>query len=216
RAGRSPADSRARWSLSPSRPPCRTGGRAWERRGNGSRSACSGFPSSQYSLGCAGFSRDSPSACTAEEYALFCPGRWGRRKSRRLRPRLQGKPLTADHYRDLLEDFTGDPLQHLARLAWRALIDDDEKLRDYALAAIDLGVEALDAPARTQKPRKPQLSSDVQELRKKTEEALKDADRSAKERDSMRDQLAQARSEISAREKTLADVRDELGQVRGE
>ena len=131
-------------------------------------------------------------------------------------PVLEGKPLTADHYRDLLEVFTGDPLQHLARLAWRALIDDDEKLREYALAAIDLGVEALDAPARTQKPRKPQLSSDVQELRKKTEEALKDADRSAKERDSMRDQLAQARSEISAREKTLADVRDELGQVRGE
>ena len=131
-------------------------------------------------------------------------------------PVLEGKPLTADHYRDLLEVFTGDPLQHLARLAWRALIDDDEKLREYALAAIDLGVEALDAPSRTQKPRKPQLSSDVQELRKKTEEALKDADRSAKERDSMRDQLAQARSEISAREKTLADVRDELGQVRGE
>src|SRR5437763_2904862 len=100
-------------------------------------------------------------------------------------PVLEGKPLTADHYRDLLEVFTGDPLQHLARLAWRALIDDDEKLGEYALAAIDLGVEALDAPARTQKPRKPQLSTDVQELRKKTEEALKDAHRSAKERDSM-------------------------------
>src|SRR5712691_6889877 len=57
-------------------------------------------------------------------------------------PVLEGKPLTDEHYRDLLELFTGDPLQHLARVAWRALIDDDPKMREYALAAIDLGVEA--------------------------------------------------------------------------
>src|SRR5947209_11496083 len=131
-------------------------------------------------------------------------------------PVLEGKPLTADHYRDLLELFTGDPLQHLARLAWRALIDDDEKLRDTALAAIDLGVEALDAPARTQKPRKPQLPADVQELRKKTEDALKEAERATRERDSLREQLAQARGETVAREKTLGEVRDELAGVRGE
>src|SRR5437773_8591907 len=37
-------------------------------------------------------------------------------------PVLEGKPLADEQYRDLLELFTGDPLQHLARVAWRALI----------------------------------------------------------------------------------------------
>lgn len=131
-------------------------------------------------------------------------------------PVLEGKPLAAEHYRDLLELFTGDPLQHLARVAWRALIDEDEKLREYALAAIDLGVEALDAPARNPKPRKPQLSADVLELRKQAEEARKEAERASKERDSLRDQLSAARGEIVEREKTLAEVRDELSGVRAD
>src|SRR5437016_6181968 len=61
-------------------------------------------------------------------------------------PVLEGKPLTDEHYRDLIELFTGDPLQHLARIAWRALIDDEEKHRAYALSAIEIGIEALDAP----------------------------------------------------------------------
>jgi len=131
-------------------------------------------------------------------------------------PVLEGKPLTAEHYRDLLELFTGDPLQHLARVAWRALIDPDQTVHEYALLAIDIGVEALDAPARKSQPRKPQLSSDVVELRKEVEEARAAADRSGKERDSLRDQLAAARAEIVAREKTLGEVREELSQSRGE
>ncbi|MGZ6142249.1 MAG: hypothetical protein ACXWLM_02870 [Myxococcales bacterium] len=131
-------------------------------------------------------------------------------------PVLEGKPLAAEHYRDLLELFTGDPLQHLARIAWRALIDPDEKLREYALAAIDLGVETLDAPARQQKPRKPTQSSDVVELRKQAEEARKEADRAAKERDSLRDQLVAARADLVGREKALSDARDELAQSRAE
>ena len=131
-------------------------------------------------------------------------------------PVLEGKPLEDEHYRDLLELFTGDPLQHLARIAWRALIDESEKLRDYALAAIDLGVETLDAPSRAQKPRKPQLPADVVELRKAVEEARAAAERTAKERDSMRDQLAQSRSDTVARERTLADVREELTQAKAE
>lgn len=132
-------------------------------------------------------------------------------------PVLEGKPLTADHYRDLLELFTGDPLQHIARIAWRALLEEDEELRKYAsLMAIDFGVEALDAPARAPKPRKPQPSSDVQELRKQAEDARKEAERAAKERDSLRDQLASARVEVVSREKTLGEARDELGQVRAE
>jgi len=131
-------------------------------------------------------------------------------------PVLEGKPLTAEHYRDVLEMFTGDPLQHLARVAWRALIDDDEKLRAYALTAIELGIEALDAPMKNPKPRKPPPPSDVTELRKLAEDARKEAERAGKERDSMRDQLGAARTEIVAREKTLAEVRDELSGVRAE
>jgi len=132
-------------------------------------------------------------------------------------PVLEGKPLTDEHYRDLLELFTGDPLQHLARVAWRALIDEDEKLRSYALSAIDLGVEALDAPAKTKAPpRKPQLPADVQELRKELEEARKSLTRVEKEGDSLREQLVAARSDLASREKTLGEVRDDLAQVRAE
>ncbi|HEY4769299.1 MAG TPA: hypothetical protein VIH51_01700, partial [Myxococcales bacterium] len=132
-------------------------------------------------------------------------------------PVLEGKPLTDEHYRDLLELFTGDPLQHLARLVWRALIDEDEKLRPYALSAIDLGIEALDAPARAKAPpRKPQLPADVQELRKELEEARKGADRVEKERESLREQLATARADIAGREKTLGEVREELSEARAE
>jgi len=132
-------------------------------------------------------------------------------------PVLEGKPLGDEHYQALLELFTGDPLQHLARVAWRALLDDDEKRRGYALSAIDLGVEMLDAPAKTKAPpRKPQLSADVQELRATAEEARKEADRAGKERDSLRDQLAQSRAETAAREKAVGDARDELSLVRSE
>src|SRR5256714_1994601 len=132
-------------------------------------------------------------------------------------PVLEGKPLTEEYYRDLIELFTGDPLQHLARVAWRALIDDDEKHRAYALSAIEIGIEALDAPAKAKAPpRKPQLPADVQELRKQLEEARKGGDRAGKERDSLRDQLGSARADIVAREKTVADVREELSWARAE
>jgi len=132
-------------------------------------------------------------------------------------PVLEWEPLTDEHYRDLLELFTGDPLQHLARVAWRALIDEDEKLRSYALSAIDLGVEALDAPAKAKAPpRKPQLPADVQELRKELEEARKSLSRVEKEGESAREQLVAARADNASREKTLGEVRDDLAQVRAE
>jgi mRNA-degrading endonuclease RelE of RelBE toxin-antitoxin system len=132
-------------------------------------------------------------------------------------PVLEGKPLTDEHYRDLLELFTGDPLQHLARVAWRALIDEDEKLRAYALSAIDLGVEALDAPAKAKAPpRKAQLPADVQELRKELEEARKGGLRAEKERDSLREQLVASRADVVAQEKTVGEVREELSSVRAE
>jgi predicted nucleic acid-binding Zn-ribbon protein len=130
-------------------------------------------------------------------------------------PVLEKQPLGDDHYQALLELFTGDALQHLARIAWRALVDDDEKRREYALSAIDLGVEMLDAPAKAKAPpRKPQLPADVQELRKQVEEARKAAERAEKERDSLREQLAQSRAGIAALEKTLGEAREELSQAR--
>src|SRR5437899_7078496 len=87
-------------------------------------------------------------------------------------PVLEGKPLTDEHYRDLIELFTGDPLQHLARAAWRALIDDAETQRACALSAIEIGIEALDAPAKAKAPaRKPKLPAGVQEQRKELQEA---------------------------------------------
>ncbi len=132
-------------------------------------------------------------------------------------PVLEGKPLADGHYQAVLELFTGDPLQHLARIAWRALIDEDEKLRGYALSAIDLGVEMLDAPAKASAPkRKPQLPADVQELRAELEEARKTAERATRESESAREQLAQARADTAAREKTLGEVREELAQVRAD
>src|SRR5437016_8762763 len=132
-------------------------------------------------------------------------------------PLLEGKPLDEEGYRDLVELFTGDPLQHIARIAWRALTDEDEKKRGYALSAIEVGIQNLDAPAKQKAPpRKPQLPSDVQELRKELEEARKSAERGEKERDSAREQLAQARADIVAREESLAEKGEELSQLRSE
>ena len=131
-------------------------------------------------------------------------------------PIFEGKPLSEEHYRDALELFTGDPLQHVARIVWRALLEEDEKLREIALAAIDLGVELLDEPLRNKAPRKPPPPSDVQEMRKQLEEALKSADRAEKERIAAKDQLAAARADIAAREKSLGWAREELSQARAE
>ncbi|HUJ27592.1 MAG TPA: hypothetical protein VLW85_16320 [Myxococcales bacterium] len=131
-------------------------------------------------------------------------------------PVFEGKPLDDEQYRDTLELFTGDPLQHLARVAWRALLDEDEKKRGYALNALDIGVQALDAPRAKKAPPREQLPKDVLELRREVEEARKSAERASRESDSLREQLAQARGETVAREKTLAEVREEMSQLRAD
>src|SRR5450432_2477260 len=105
-------------------------------------------------------------------------------------PVFEGKALDDEQWRDTFELFTGDPLQHLARCAWRALLEEDEKRKAYALPAIDLGIESLDALTQAKpKPRKAQLPSDVQELRKKLDQACKNAERANVEKDSAREQL---------------------------
>jgi hypothetical protein len=132
-------------------------------------------------------------------------------------PVFEGKPMDDEQWRDTLELFTGDPLQHLARCAWRGLLEEDEKKKGYALSAIDLGIESLDALAQAKPPpRKAQLPSDVQELRKELEEARKSAERAHLERESAREQLAAARGDIAAREKSLGEARSELDDVRAE
>jgi hypothetical protein len=132
-------------------------------------------------------------------------------------PVFEGKSLDDEQWRDTFELFTGDPLQHLARCAWRALLEEDDKRKSYALSAIDLGIESLDALAQAKpQPRKAQLPSDVQELRKAVDEAHKTAERANLEKDSAREQLAAARGELAAREKALGDARDEIAAARAE
>jgi hypothetical protein len=128
-------------------------------------------------------------------------------------PALEAQPVTADGYRDLLELFTGDALQHLARIAWRALLEEDAKLREYAPVAIDLGVELLDQMAEKPKPasRKPPPPG-----AKEAEEAVKRAERAEKEHAAMKEQLAAARAEIADREQSLFDERREAKELRAE
>ena len=106
----------------------------------------------------------------------------------------------------------GDPLQHLARIAWRGLLATGEAERRMALEAIDEGVRALDAPAQQKKPARKAPPPG----QKEAEEAVKRAERAEREREAMKQQLAQARGEISTREQRLAEQKLELTQARGE
>ena len=139
-------------------------------------------------------------------------------------PVMEGVPLSPDGYRDLLELFTGDALQHVARVAWRALLDDPAAAtpgaanagspqRVEAAMAIEFGVELLDAMA--QKP-KPQARKPPPPGAKEAEEAVKRAGRAEKEAEALREQLAAARGEIADREKTLADERGDLRRATAE
>jgi hypothetical protein len=128
-------------------------------------------------------------------------------------PVLEGREVTAQDLAGLLDLVAaGDPLQHLARIAWRALLAPGEAERHLALEAIDEGVRALDAPAKEKKP--PRAAPPPGQ--KEAEEAVKRADRSDRERDAMKQQLAVARSETASREQRLAEQKSELGQARAE
>src|SRR5216683_1213605 len=129
-------------------------------------------------------------------------------------PVLESRAVSAADLGQLLDlVVAGDPLQHLARIAWRALLADGEPERRMALEAIDEGVRALDAPAQQQKkpPRKAPPPG-----QKEAEEAVKRAERAEREREAMKQQLAQARGEISSREQRLAEQKTELTQARSE
>src|SRR6266852_2100280 len=128
-------------------------------------------------------------------------------------PVLESREVSAADLGQLLDlVVAGDPLQHLARIAWRALLTPGEPERRMALEAIDEGVRALDAPAQQKKP--PRKAPPPGQ--KEAEEAVKRAERAEREREAMKQQLAQARGEISSREQRLAEQKTELTQARSE
>ncbi|MFL5309956.1 MAG: hypothetical protein ACJ79H_05815 [Myxococcales bacterium] len=128
-------------------------------------------------------------------------------------PVLEGREVSAADLGQLLDlVVAGDPLQHLARIAWRALLAPGEPERHMALEAIDEGVRALDAPSQQKKP--PRKAPPPGQ--KEAEEAVKRAERAEREREAMKLQLAQARGEISSREQRLAEQKTELTQARSE
>ena len=127
-------------------------------------------------------------------------------------PVLEGRELSAPELGQLIDlVVAGDPLQHLARIAWRSLLSSGEPERQMALEAIEEGVRALDAPAKQKPPRKAPPPG-----QKEAEEAVKRAERAEREREAMKQQLAQARVEISSREQRLADQKVDLTQARAE
>jgi hypothetical protein len=128
-------------------------------------------------------------------------------------PVLEGRELSPADLSQLIDlVVAGDPLQHLARIAWRSLLSSGEAEKRMALEALDEGVRALDTPAQQKKP--PRKAPPPGQ--KEAEEAVKRAERAEREREAMKQQLAQARAEISAREQRLADERAELAEARAE
>src|SRR5256885_14287536 len=129
-------------------------------------------------------------------------------------PALEGRELLGPELSSLIDlVVAGDPLQHLARIAWRALLSADEAVRKVALEALDEGIRSLDASAKPQK--KPQRAPPPPGA-KEAEEAMKRAERAEREREAMKTQLATARGEIAQREQRLAEERAEHVQARAE
>jgi hypothetical protein len=130
-----------------------------------------------------------------------------------LSPAAEGETLTAEGLDGMAalvySCVRGDALQQLARVAWRALIDPNDKRVELAKVAIEDGIDLLDAPRPQPKKAAAPAPGD-----KEAREAVKQAERSEKERQAMKDQLAAARSEITVREQKLADLRAELQQLR--
>src|SRR5256886_9141666 len=129
-------------------------------------------------------------------------------------PALEGRELLGAELSSLIDlVVAGDPLQHLARIAWRALLSADETVRKVTLEALDEGIRSLDASAKPQK--KPQRAPPPPGA-KEAEEAVKRAERAEREREAMKTQLAAARGEIAQREQRLAEERAEHVQARAE
>ncbi|MFL5361109.1 MAG: hypothetical protein ACJ78U_09100 [Myxococcales bacterium] len=130
-------------------------------------------------------------------------------------PALEGRELTASELSSLIDlVVAGDPLQHLARIAWRALLSSDEAVRKVALEALDEGIRSLDATAKSQQ-KKPVRAAPPPGA-KEAEAAVKRAERAEREREMMKTQLAAARGEIAQVEQRLGDERAEHAGARAE
>ncbi len=126
-------------------------------------------------------------------------------------PALESQTLAPDDLFELVDLLTlGDPLVHLACIAWKGLLDPATK--DAALEVINVGIDTLDAPAK--KKRSPVAPPPPG--RKEAEEAVKRADRAEKDRAAAKEQLAAARAEISLREQKMSEQKAELEKSRAD
>jgi hypothetical protein len=129
-------------------------------------------------------------------------------------PALEAVALGADELGELLDLQTvGDPLQQLARVAWKALGTDGAEGRQLALDCIEEGISALEQQAKGAA--KKHVRPPPPDARQ-AEEAVKRAERAEKERAAMRTQLSAARVEIAAREQKLGEQARDLAQLRAE
>ncbi len=130
-------------------------------------------------------------------------------------PAFEKEPLSSEGLDQLCaliyECMRGDPLQQLAAVAWRALLDTGDKRLTMAQIALEDGVKLLDAP---QRPQGKQAAPDP--TKKEARAALKQAERAGKDREQMKLQLAEARLAISERDLKLAEQNVEFRQLRAE
>jgi hypothetical protein len=132
-----------------------------------------------------------------------------------LAPALEGRELGARELEEAIDlVIAGDPLQHLARIGWRALLCEGEAERKVALEAIDEGVRSLDASAQAQKKR--ETRAPPPPGTKEAEEAIKRAERAEREREAVKQQLAAARNEIVQREQRLGEAKVELARAQAD
>ena len=131
-------------------------------------------------------------------------------------PVQEAETLSADGLDDLCDlvyqSVRGDPLQQMARAAWRALLDKSDQRIELAKVAVEDGISLLDSSQRPTGKKAAAPDPGAKEAR----EAVKQAERAEKERLAMKDQLAGARGEIAAREQRLAEQKAELATLRSD
>ena len=137
-------------------------------------------------------------------------------------PMFEGRTVGKEQLGALLDDVldamvTGDPMQHLARIAWAALLE-KELAGHAALSAIDEGLLALEGPVRPGKEKETREEKlarlEMEQAGSAAEELVKRAERAERERDSLQKQLSAQRNEMVSREESLAETRVELNRLR--
>ena len=131
-------------------------------------------------------------------------------------PVQEAETLSAEGIDELIDlihsSARGDPLQQMARVTWRALLDKSDKRMGLVQITVEDGIQLLDALERPLAAKKEKAAPGDKEAR----EAVKQADRAEKDRLAMKEQLAASRTEIAARDLKLAEQRAELQTLRAE